>query len=66
MREMEAAVLEARDGRERPIGVVRLHALRPAYTSHVEPVLGRLQDAFPDVTLELSVDDAPLEVGTSG
>lgn len=64
--EIEAAVLEARDGRVRPGGVVRLHALRPAYTRHVEPVLGLLRERIPDVTLDLTVDDAPTDVATSG
>ncbi len=66
LEEMEAAVAEAHDGRARPRGVVRLHALKPAYASHVEPLLGRLSEALPDVTLDLSVDDAPLDVAASG
>ncbi|WP_428390541.1 LysR family transcriptional regulator [Lichenicoccus sp.] len=64
--EMEAAVAEAHDGRARPRGVVRLHALRPAYAGHVEPMLGHLRETLPDVTLDLTVDDAPLDVAASG
>ena len=66
LEEMQAAVLEARDGRVKPSGTVRLHALRPAYARHVEPALGRLHLTLPDVTLDLCVDDAPLDVSASG
>lgn len=66
LEEMQAAVLEAHDGRVRPSGTVRLHALRPAYARHVEPALGRLQQVLPDVTLDLCVDDAPLNVAAGG
>ena len=64
--EMQAAVAEAHDGQVRPHGVVRLHALRPAYARHVEPALGRLHRALPEVILDLSVDDAPADVAASG
>ena len=59
--QMEAALSEARDGRVRPTGTVRLHAPRPAYLARVEPVLERLHHVLPDVTLDLSIDDAPAE-----
>ena len=62
--EMEAALGEAREGRVRPTGTVRLHAPRPAYLAHVEPALGRMHEVLPDVTLDLSIDDAPAEVVT--
>ena len=62
--EMEAALGEARDGRVRPKGTVRLHTPRPAYLARVEPMLGRLHEVLPDVTLDLSIDDAPVDVVT--
>ena len=65
LEEMEAAVLEAHDGRRRPSGIVRLHALRPAYARHVEPVLGHLQQTLPEVTLDLSVEDSPADMDGS-
>ncbi len=65
LEEMEAAVLEAHNGRIRPSGIVRLHALRPAYAQHIEPALGRIQQALPEVTLDLSVDDSPTDMEAS-
>ena len=66
MSEMEAAVLEAHEGRTRPRGVVRLHAPRPAYTRYVAPCLGLLQRLLPDVVLDLSVDDSSSEAAAIG
>lgn len=66
MDEMEAAVVEAHEGRTRPRGTVRLHVLRPAYTRHVEPALGRIAQTLPEVVLDLSVDDAPADVAADG
>lgn len=57
LREMEAAVTEAHDGRSRPSGTVRLHTPWPAYNLHLEPMLGALRRALPDVMLELTIDD---------
>ena len=64
--EIEAAVLEARDGRASPTGTVRLHALHPAYASHVEPKLGMLRETLPDVMIDLTVDDGPIDVAAKG
>ena len=61
LEEMQAAVMEAHDGGQQPRGLVRLHTLRPAYTRHVEPALGPLGRALPEVILDLSVDDAPAD-----
>ena len=56
--QMEAALSEALDGRIRPMATVRLHAPRPAYLARVRPVLGRMLEVLPDVTLVLSIDAA--------
>ncbi len=66
MDEMAAAVTEAHEGRVRPRGTVRLHALRPAYARHVEPALSRIAQDLPQVVLDLSVDDAPTDVDADG
>ena len=61
MAEMVAALSEARDGRERPVGTVRLHVPRPAFMRHVEPNLGRLCATLPDVRLDLTIGDGPTD-----
>ena len=66
MSEMDAAVLEAHEGRTRPRGMVRLHAPRPAYERHIAPKLGLLQRSLPEVVLDLSVDDLPSEATAIG
>ena len=66
MKEMEAAVLDTHEGRTQPRGVVRLHAPRPAYAHHVAPVLGLLRQEVPDVVLDLSVDDSPVQASAVG
>jgi len=58
MAEIDQAVQEARDQREIPRGLVRLHVPRSAYHSHIEPSLGRLAKQLPEVVIDLSVDDA--------
>jgi len=58
MEEMEAAVKEARDLRAKPAGIVRLHIPRAAYTALLEPSLGDLYRACPDILLEVVIDDA--------
>jgi len=56
--EMTAAVEDARDLRAKPRGVVRLHIPRPAYSEFLEPCLDRLHNAYPDLVLDITVDDA--------
>ncbi len=58
MVEIDQAVQEARDQRETPRGLVRIHVPRSAYQSHIEPALGRLARELPEVVIDLSVDDA--------
>ena len=62
MAEMEAALAETREGRERPAGAVRLHVPRPAFARHVEPCLGRIQASLPEVTVDVTVGDGPADV----
>ncbi len=58
MEEMEAAVNDARDLRAKPAGIVRLHIPRAAYTALLEPSLGKLHRTYPDILLEVVIDDA--------
>lgn len=66
MEEIEAAVGELGRLRDTPAGTVRMHLPRLACTTLVEPVLGRFAEAYPDIRLELSIDDAPADIVAAG
>jgi DNA-binding transcriptional LysR family regulator len=66
MAEMAAAVEDARALQGRPAGVVRLHSSRSAARQFVEPVLGRFHAAYPDIVLDLTVDDAVTNIVEGG
>ena len=66
MAEMAAAIEDARALQGRPVGAVRLHSSRSAARQFVEPVLGRFQAAYPDIVLDLTVDDAVINIVEAG
>jgi DNA-binding transcriptional LysR family regulator len=66
MEEMQAAVADARNLRDRPAGTVRLHASRSASAVLVEPRLGRFFEAYPDIILDLTIDDAVTNIVAAG
>jgi DNA-binding transcriptional LysR family regulator len=66
MEEMQAAVADARNLRDRPAGTVRLHASRSASAVLVEPRLGRFFEAYPDIILDLTIDDAVINIVAAG
>jgi len=66
MEEMAAAVSDVSHLRDTPAGTVRLHLPRLASTTLVEPLLGEFHHAYPDITLELSIDDAVRDIVETG
>ncbi|WP_210215328.1 LysR family transcriptional regulator [Lichenihabitans psoromatis] len=66
MDEMEAAVVDVHELSVKPAGLVRLHVPRPAYVSLLEPRLGELNRTFPDIHLDLVIDDALVDIVTAG
>jgi DNA-binding transcriptional LysR family regulator len=66
MEEMVAAVADARTLRDRPAGTVRLHASRSASSLMVEPRLGAFFEAYPDIVLDLTIDDAVTNIVAAG
>jgi DNA-binding transcriptional LysR family regulator len=66
MEEMEAAVGDLGPLRDTPSGTVRLHLPRLACATLLEPVLGRFAEIYPDVRLELAIDDAPRDIVAAG
>jgi len=66
MAEMEGAVEDARALQGRPAGVVRLHSSRSATRQFVEPVLGRFHAAYPEIVLDMTIDDAVINIVEAG
>jgi DNA-binding transcriptional LysR family regulator len=64
--ELGDAVGQVRRYRERPAGVVRIHAFRSAARTYVEPILAAFAEAYPDVVLNLTLDDEVVDVVAGG
>ena len=64
--ELGDAVGQVRRYRERPAGVVRVHAFRSAARTYVEPILAAFAQAYPDVVLNLTLDDEVVDVVAGG
>jgi DNA-binding transcriptional LysR family regulator len=58
MREMDDAVAEATAATGRVAGVLRINTLRMAAKKLIAPRLGRFHRAYPDVVLDIVIDDA--------
>ena len=64
--ELGEAVGQVRQYQERPAGVVRIHAFRSAARAYVEPILPTFTRAYPDVVLDLTLDDEVVDVVAGG
>jgi DNA-binding transcriptional LysR family regulator len=60
------AMLQARAGREAITGRVRVHASRFAGELYVQPILARFAREYPDVVLDVSLDDAVTDIVAGG
>jgi DNA-binding transcriptional LysR family regulator len=66
MEEMQAAVADARNLRDSPAGTIRLQASRSASAVLVEPRLGEFFATYPDIILDLTIDDAITNIVAAG
>jgi DNA-binding transcriptional LysR family regulator len=64
--ELGDALGQVRQYRERPAGVVRVHAFRSAARTYIEPILPAFTQAYPDVVLNLTLDDEVVDVVAGG
>lgn len=64
--EMQAAVLDVQNLRDKPAGTVRLHTPRKAASLLVEPHLGRFSKFHPDIVLDVTIDDAVVNIVEAG
>ena len=64
--EIDAALHDVGQFRSRPAGLVRLRCLRLAYRLFVAPILPSFHRAYPDVKLDILVDDAVVDLVAAG
>lgn len=66
MDEIANALANAARFRDGTVGTVRVIAARGAALAYIEPILGAFHSAYPDVLLDVTVDDAVVDVVAGG
>ena len=66
MIEMEAAVADVASLRDTPAGPLRVHMPSVAAAAYLMPVLGRFHAAYPDIVLDLTIDDRVVDIVEAG
>ena len=64
--ELSQAVGQARLYQERPSGTVRVHVFRSAAELYVQPILPAFHSAFPQVVLDITIDDEVVDTVAAG
>lgn len=64
--ELSAAIGQASEQRARPAGVVRIHCFRTAAQLFLRPLLRPFHDAYPDVVLDITLDDEAVDIVAGG
>lgn len=64
--ELGDAIGQVRRYRERPSGIVRVHSFRAAAELYIEPMLAAFARDFPDVVLDITLDDAVVDLVAGG
>lgn len=64
--ELGEAIGQVRRYRERPSGTVRLHAFRSAARRCIEPILAGFARDYPDVVLDITLDDTVVDFVADG
>ena len=66
MDEINAALASAARFRDTPAGTVRVHAARLAAQAFVLPMLGAFSRSYPEITVDVTVDDAVVDIVSGG
>ncbi|WP_421579941.1 LysR family transcriptional regulator [Shinella sp. M31] len=66
LRDIEMGLETLADARDRPSGVVRVNSHRVGALAHVAPKISTLRRNYPDVVLELTIDDTPVDIVAAG
>jgi DNA-binding transcriptional LysR family regulator len=64
--EIDEALAALSGYRDRPMGTLRLTVPRLSGKLLIEPLIPRFREAFPDVVLDISLDDATVDLVTEG
>jgi DNA-binding transcriptional LysR family regulator len=62
MSELDSAVAEVRESRGVPSGSLRINAPRIAALRFIAPLIGRFNAAYPDIVLDIKVEDALTDI----
>jgi DNA-binding transcriptional LysR family regulator len=60
--QIDGALEDLNHERQRPMGRLRIHAMHLAAAAVVAPIWGRFLSTYPEVHLELAVDDATIDI----
>jgi len=60
--ELGAAIGQTRHLRDEPVGPVRIHCFQTAADLYVRPILKSFHQAYPDVVLDITVDDEVVDL----
>src|SRR5262245_20997584 len=66
LQELGVAIGETRELRTRPAGIIRIHCFRTAADLHLRPLLRAFHDAYPEVVLDLTLDDEVVDIVAGG
>jgi DNA-binding transcriptional LysR family regulator len=66
LRELHAAAEELGGDAERPVGLLRLNIARAAYMTVMKPVLSRFLAAYPEIDLELVIENSLVDIIARG
>jgi DNA-binding transcriptional LysR family regulator len=66
VQELGAAIGQASELRARPAGMVRIHCFRTAAQLFLRPLLRPFHDAYPEVVLDITLDDEVVDIVTGG
>src|SRR6516162_2579677 len=66
MDQIAGALDDLNEERDHPIGNLRIHASHLAAATVIAPIWGRFLSTYPEVHLEVSVDEAPIDIVAKG
>jgi DNA-binding transcriptional LysR family regulator len=64
--QIAGALEDLNQKRQRPMGRLRIHAVHVAAAAVIAPVWGRFLSTYPEVHLELAVDESPIDIVKKG